>query len=304
MSATMIMGRVVLPASAVLLVIVVAWNSVQMIAVRAGSAAAGRDVRAGTADRSAGRVTAEGRVAAYPGAEVTVGTEVLGTIVRMPAREKGTVRRGDLLVQLRDDEVRASLVEARSRLTEAEVALRLERARYGLDRVLPALSRQANPAPDARRESLTAAEARRDAARAAVDRLEAEAARYRILAPIDGVVIARHADPGETVAPAAPLLTIADLTRLCVEAEVDEFDIPRIAPNAPATIDAEGYPGPGWRGRVEEIADAVSVRRTRPEDPGRPADTRVLLVRIALLEKTPLKLGQRVEVEIAPEKSE
>ena len=66
-----------------------------------------------------------------------------------------------------------------------------------------------------------------------------------------------------------------------------------------ATITAEGYPGPGWRGRVEEVADAVVPRRTRPEDPGRPADTRVLLVRIAFLKTTPLKLGQRVEVEIA-----
>lgn len=70
------------------------------------------------------------------------------------------------------------------------------------------------------------------------------------------------------------------------------------APNAAATISAEGYSGLVWRGRVEEIADAVVPRRTRPEDPGRPADTRVLLVRIALLDKTPLKLGQRVEVEI------
>jgi RND family efflux transporter MFP subunit len=244
-------------------------------------------------------VTAEGRVAAYPGAEVTVGTEVLGTIVRMPAREKAALRRGALLVQLRDDEVRASLSEARSRLTEAEVALRLERARFGLDRMLPVLVRQPPPSPEVRRDTLTAAEARRDAARSAVDRLEAEAAKYRILAPIDGVIIARHADPGETVAPAAPLVTIADLTRLRVEAEVDEFDIPRIAPDSRATITAEGYPRPGWRGRVEEIADAVGPRRTRPEDPGRSADTRVLLVRIAFLEKAPLKLGQRVEVEIA-----
>ena len=157
--------------------------------------------------------------------------------------------------------------------------------------------RQPTPAP--RGDTVIAAEARRDAAGAPVDRLLAEAARYRILALIDGIIIARHADAGETVAPAAPLVTIADLTRLRVEAEVDEFDIPHIAPNAAATISAEGYTGLVWRGRVEEIADAVVPRRTRPEDPGRPADTRVLLVRIAFLEKNPLKLGQRVEVEIA-----
>jgi HlyD family secretion protein len=299
MSASMIVGRVVLPVSAVLLVIVLAWHTMQTMAVRAGSAGAGRVASPGAPGPTAGRVSAEGRVAAYPGAEVTVGTEVIGTIVHMAARENAAVRRGDLLVKLRDDEVRAALGEARSRLTEAEVALRLERARFGMDRALPAFVRQTPPSPEARRDTLAAAEARRDAARAAVDRLEAEAAKYRIIAPIDGVVIARHADPGETVAPAAPLVTIADLTRLRVEAEVDEFDIPRVSPDAGSTITAEGYPRPGWRGRVEEIADAVVPRRTRPEDPARPADTRVLLVRIAFLEKTPLKLGQRVEVEIA-----
>jgi HlyD family secretion protein len=299
MSSTMILGRVVLPASVVLLLIATAWHSLRTVAVRAGSTAVDSAMYAHPSDRPTSRVTAEGRVTAYPGAEVTVGTEVLGTIVQMPAREKAAVRRGDLLVQLRDAEVRASLREARSRLTEAEVSLRLERARSGLDRILPAPVRQPPLSPEARREALTAAEARREAAHAAVDRLEAEAAKYRIVAPIDGVVIARHADPGETVAPSAPLVTIADLTRLRIEAEVDEFDIPRIVADASATIFAEGYSGPGWRGRVEEIADAVGPRRTRPEDPGRPADTRVLIVRVAFLQKTPLKLGQRVEVEIA-----
>jgi HlyD family secretion protein len=298
MSATMMLGRVVLPASVVVLLLAMAWHSSQTMSVRAGAAAMSHDPSSDRSTRSVARVTAEGRVATYPGGEVTVGTEVLGTIVQMPAREKAAVHRGDLLVQLRDDEVRASLTEARSRMTEAEVGLRLERARSGLDRVLPALGRP-TLSPEARREALTTAEARRDAARAAVDRLEAEAARYRIVAPIDGVIIGRHADPGETVAPAAPLVTIADLSRLRIEAEVDEFDIPRVVVNARATISAEGYPGPGWRGRVEEIADAVGPRHTRPEDPARSADTRVLLVRIGFLEKTPLKLGQRVEVEIA-----
>jgi hypothetical protein len=51
---------------------------------------------------------------------------------------------------------------------------------------------------------------------------------------------------------------------------------------------------------VEEIPDAVMARRLKPQDPGRPSDTKVLLVKIALGGKTPLKLGQRVEVAIAP----
>jgi HlyD family secretion protein len=303
MSISMLLGRVVLPTAAVLLAIALAWHWVQGIAARSGSvmsrtAATAPGGGSSAAGDASGRVAAEGRVVAYPGAEVTVGTEVLGTIVGMPARENAAVRKGDLLVELRADEVRASLREAHARLTEAEVGLRVEQARSGLDRIWPRLTGQPPQTPQALRENLTAATARRDAARADIDRLEAEAAKYRILAPIDGVVVARHADAGETVGPAAPLVTIVNLTRVRVEAEVDEFDIPRITPRARATITAEGYRGRRWRGQVEEIAAVVVARQTRPSDPGRPADTRVLLVKIAFQEPNPLKLGQRVEVEI------
>ncbi len=93
-------------------------------------------------------------------------------------------------------------------------------------------------------------------------------------------------------------MTIVDLTRLRAEAEVNEFDIPRIMLRAGATITAEGYRGRRWRGEVEEIAAVVVARQTRPADPGRPADTRVLLVKVRFQEPNPLKLGQRIEVEI------
>jgi RND family efflux transporter MFP subunit len=303
MSTSMLLGRVVLPAAAFLLAAALAWHSVRSISGRPGrgtdrtaAVLTGGPPRA--AADSSGGVTAEGRVAAYPGAEVTVGTEVLGTILSMPAQENAAVRKGDLLVELRADDVRASLHEAHSRRTEAEVGLRLEQMRSQLDRILPVLTNKGAPTAETRRETLTAALARRDAAQAAVDRLEAESAKYRILAPIDGVVIDRHADPGETVSPASPLVTIADLNRLRVEAEVDELDIPRVSPHARATITAEGYRGRRWRGEVEAIAHAVVGRQTRPAHPGRASDTRVLLVKIAFREPNPLKLGQRVEVEI------
>jgi hypothetical protein len=58
-----------------------------------------------------------------------------------------------------------------------------------------------------------------------------------------------------------------------------------------------------WPGRVEEIPDVVSSRRIKPQDPGRPTDARVLLVKVALDGPTPLKLGQRLEVRILPGKS-
>jgi len=61
-------------------------------------------------------------------------------------------------------------------------------------------------------------------------------------------------------------------------------------------LSGEGYDGK-WRGVIEEVPGNVVSRRLKPQDPAKPIDTRVLLVKIALAEGTPLKLGQRVEVE-------
>jgi multidrug efflux pump subunit AcrA (membrane-fusion protein) len=212
------------------------------------------------------------------------------------------VRRGDLIVEFRADEVKAAVQEAHHRLIEAEVGVRLQHFRGRLDRIMPLGTANEPQQQDLRRELLAAAVAHRDAAKTAVDRVEAEAAKYRIVAPIDGVVVARHADAGETINAGTPIVTIVDLTRLRVEAEVDEFDIAHVVVRAKATITAEGYPGRRWRGEVEEIADIVVARQVHPQDPGRPADTRVLFVKVAFLEPTPLKLGQAVEVEIGGQK--
>jgi multidrug resistance efflux pump len=94
------------------------------------------------------------------------------------------------------------------------------------------------------------------------------------------------------------LCAIADLDRLRLEVEVDEYDAGRVALGAPVRITAEGYDGQDWLGKVEDIPDAVTARRLRPQDPARPVDVRVLLVKVALQQATPLKLGQRVEVRI------
>jgi HlyD family secretion protein len=296
MSLSMFMGRVVLPAAGLVLAIAITWQSVRSITSQTDAGPVRLQSIAATGPFP--RITAEGRVVAYPGAQVTVGAEVLGTIINMPVHEKVAVHKGDLLVELRSEEVKAALREAHHRLTEVEVALRLEQLRSRLDRVLPLAGAKDPQQPDARRDSLSAATARRDAAKAAIDRLEAESAKYRIVAPIAGVVIEQHAAPGETVNAAAPLVTIVDLNRLRVEAEIDEFDIESVTLGASAMVTAEGYPPRRFRASVEEIADAVVPRRLRPEDPGRSADSRVLRVKIAFREPCTLKLGQRVEIAI------
>ena len=246
------------------------------------------------------RVVAEGRLVAYPGAEVVVATELPGVVVRLLVDEKDRVRKGQVIAELKADDLRAELSESRARIEEAEADIRF--AEVDLERAERLLAEKVGTqdAADRARRNRDAASARKETALAAASRLQAVLAKTRIVAPIDGVVILRSVQPGEHVQEGESLVTIADLDRIRVEAEVDEFDTGRVLLGAPVQVTAEGYTGQSWPARVEEIPDAVVPRRLKPQDPGKPSDTRVLLVKIALDGKTPLKLGQRVEVEIAP----
>jgi len=244
-------------------------------------------------------VVAEGRVAAYPGAEVTVGSDVAGTIEKLDVAEQDVVHKGDVIATLRSDDQRAALGEARARVGEAEADIRLFELETERAQRLFREDVGSKQAWEKSERDLDAARARRASSLAEARRLEAVVAKTVITAPIDGVVITRMHQRGETISAGDALLTIADLKRTRVEAEVDEFDASRIRNGAEATIAAEGYDGT-WRGVIEEVPGNVVSRRLKPQDPAKPIDTRVLLVKIAMAEPTPLKLGQRVEVEFRP----
>ena len=249
------------------------------------------------------RVVAEGRIAARPGAEVTVGTDAGGTVLALPVAERAAVRKGDLLVEFVADDQKAALAEAEAKLAEAEAEFAFQNGEFQRRSKAKTDPKQFVADLEGTRRDLAVADARRRQAVAGVSRARLVLARSRVVAPIDGVVLARHVEPGEVVAPGARLVTVCDLTRVRVEAEVDEFDAGRVAIGDIATITAEGQDGQAWSGRVEEVPDRVAERGIRPEDPGRATDTRVLLVKVAPEKPLPLKLGQRVEVEIRPKKA-
>jgi len=244
------------------------------------------------------RISAEGRVVAYPGAEVIVGSDAAGIVERIVVEEKTHVKKGELLAVLRADDTRAAIAQARSRVGEADADIRLYEAEAARMKSLFTQDIGSKEAWQKSERDLEAARARRGSADAEVVRLAATLEKTRVVAPIDGVVIARNVHPGEHIAIGDALVTIADLSKVRIEAEVDEFDSARVALGNEVKVMAEGFDGKSWRGVVEEIPDAVVSRRIKPQDPSKPIDTRVLLVKVALAEATPLKLGQRVEVEV------
>lgn len=243
------------------------------------------------------RVVAEGRVTTYPGKEVVVGTDFAGTLEGVAVEEKQRVKKGDVLAEVRADEERAALAEAKARLAEAEADLRLTDAEIARARQLLEGKVGSRQAVDRAERDRDAAAARRETARAESERLAARIAKSRIVSPLSGVVLGKHVSTGETVDRGARIATVADLDRLRVEAEVDEADTGRIRLGAPVVVRVEGETAT-WSGTVEEIPDAVTGRKIKPQDPARPTDTRVLLVKVALAGHEGLKLGRRVEIDI------
>jgi RND family efflux transporter MFP subunit len=245
-------------------------------------------------------VAAEGRVAAYPGREVRIAAERGGRLTRVFVEEGQAVAKGALLAEIDSDELQAGLTESRARVAEAQAEVKLaELNRERRERLVREQIVAVHDLDQASRD-LEIARARLDTAGAEVARYEAQIRKTRIVAPIAGTVIARRVDAGETVETGDHAFTMANLDRLRIEAEADEADAGALEVGAPVSITADGYEGHSWKGAVEEIADAVTLRQLKAQDPGRPTDTRIVAVKVAFRETVPLKLGTTVELRIEP----
>ena len=244
-------------------------------------------------------VAAEGRVVAYPGAEVTIGADAVGRLLRVNVEEGDLVRKGQILAEIDASDLVASLDEARARLEEATAERHL--AQLNADRkvklfaegVLPAFDR------DAASRDLEITQARIETAAASIRRLEATIAKTRMIAPISGTVTSRLVNAGQMVDRGDPAFIVADLDRLRVEGEAHEADADRVRIGAEVEIRADGFPGQSFRGRVEEIPGSVTLRRIKPQDPARPTDVRVLALKVAFEGRTPLKLGSTVDLVVS-----
>jgi HlyD family secretion protein len=250
------------------------------------------------AKAAASNILAEGRLAVAPGAEITVGAELDGKLVQLLVKELDRVKAGDVLAEVDVKEQQAALNEAWARVKEAGADVDFSARERRRSEQLWNSNVVAEASLDRSVHEASAAERRRSSLMASAGRITANIAKAKLLAPISGSITQRFVDAGEMVTAGAPIVTITDLSALRVEAEVGEFDAGRVRLGADVTIRAEGYEQ-SFRGKVSEIPQRVVPRSLKPLDPSRPVDTRVLVVKVALSEPVPFKLGQRVEVEVA-----
>jgi HlyD family secretion protein len=208
-------------------------------------------------------VTATGSVAAVT--TVAVGSQVSGIISKLYVDFNSQVKKGDLLAELDPTPFQEKVNAARAGLEKAQVEMR--NTRIGLERQ-KALKKE-GLAPQA---DYDAAQANYDSARAsvqqaaaAVKQAETDLKYTKIVAPIDGVVVARQYDVGQTVAAsfqAPTLFTLAqDLTKMQVAADVSESDIGAVKVGQPVRFNVDAYPDRDFRGRVSQIRLNATVNQ-------------------------------------------
>lgn len=223
-------------------------------------------------------VPALGRIS--PADQIELGVEVGGRVLEVRVDHDDRVRRGDLLARLDPAPFETAIEQADARLriaradfqqASAELAAaarELERAQTLADRGAGVQARVEDLS--FRVDQLTAAAARAEAnidvAETALDEAELRLERSRILAPIDGFILERAVEPGQTVNASfsTPVLFViaADLSQVVIEARVAEADIGRIEQGMRVRFRVDAYPDEAFEGVAGPL-------RRAPETDGR-----------------------------------
>lgn len=206
---------------------------------------------------------------------VQVGTQVSGTVQALYADFNGTVRKGQIIARLdpalfatQVEQARAGLIRAeadldRLRLSETDAGRKLDQARRlvasGLATKSDLDTAETNQLAAA--AQVRSAEAQVTQARASLNQADVSLGKTVITAPIDGTVIARNVDIGQTVAASlqAPTLFViaADLTRMRVNASINEADVGRVRPGQTVRFHVDAFPS-------DEFAGTLSLVRLSP----------------------------------------
>lgn len=151
------------------------------------------------------------------------------------------------------------------------------------------------------RNQLKAAQAQAEVARANVAVAQAKLDYTVIHSPIDGTVVYKALEQGETANPGVTILTLVDMRSLYVRVDIDQTNVTQIALGHPAEIRVEGYPGRVFHGAVAEIGSYAEFATQRDVTRGR-QDIKTFKVRIDLADAGGLlKPGMTVVVDIPPE---
>ncbi|PYQ64881.1 MAG: efflux RND transporter periplasmic adaptor subunit [Acidobacteria bacterium] len=188
---------------------------------------------------------------------VQVGSQVSGIISKLYADFNSQVKQGQLLAELDPTPFLQTVDQRKADVTKAQVDVASTKVTYDRQKRLADAGLIAQSDLDAAKAAYDGARAGLAQSQAALKQAQTNLGYTKIYSPIDGQVVARQYDIGQTVAAsfsAPTLFTIAkDLTKMQVQADVDQSDIGQMKVGEPVMFTVDAYPDQPFRGQISQV---------------------------------------------------
>src|SRR3981081_564621 len=203
-------------------------------------------------------VTATGTL--NPVVNVQVGSQVSGNIAKLFADFNSEVKAGQIVAQIDPALFQATVTQAEGDLANAQAALELAKMNATRTQELFAKKNSSQQDLDQAMANLHQAEANVKIKQGALDKAKADLDHCTITSPIDGVVISRSVDVGQTVAASlqAPIIFMIanDLTKMQIDANVAEADVGVITVDQTVDFTVDAFPARTFQGKVVQVPHA------------------------------------------------
>jgi len=223
----------------------------------------------------AAQVTANGTLSAR--GTVQVGAQVSGRVLEIMADFNDTVKKGQVIARLDESVLKAQIDQAQAaydlavanqrkssvQVADAERQLKRQQTLKDQQLVAGATVETAEVSRDTALASLSASKAQVQQAAANLKQARTNLSYATIVSPVDGVVLSRAVDVGQTVAAslqAPTLFTIAeDLSRMQIDTAVAESDVGRLTEGMKATFNVDAFPGKTFEGVVRQVRNSPTT---------------------------------------------
>lgn len=209
-------------------------------------------------------VTATGQL--NPVLNVQVGSQISGMVQKLFADFNSQVKAGQVIALIDPATYLANVHQAEGELASAKAALELAQINARRAKELRASSLVSASDFDKTTADLHQAEAAVIIREAVLEKTKVDLARCTIVAPVDGIIISRNVDVGQTVAASlsAPTIFVIanDLTKMQIDANVAEADVGGVEAGQEVDFTVDAYPTRSFRGKVVQVRNAPSPCRT------------------------------------------
>lgn len=206
-------------------------------------------------------ITATGTI--EPVTSVTVGTQVSGIVSKLYVDYNSVVKKGQVIAELDKINLMSQLNSAKTQLATAQSQLNYQTTNFNRYKTLYQKGLVAADDFDSAKLSYTQAKEQVAAAKEEVQRAQTNLGYATITSPIDGIVLSKSVEEGQTVAASfstPELFTIAqDLTNMQVVADVDEADIGDVKEGERVSFTVDAYPDDTFEGTVKQVRQEATT---------------------------------------------